>query len=515
MLNQDPSPTTQDFLNPQQAFEHIRELAEAGSLANALPFAREAVDAFPEDARLRAYLADCLLWTGKLEEGETESKNALTQAPNDAFVLSCAADVAAYAGRLEDAYALIQRALEINAHEHLVLIKAANVFALVGEIDRALDAASQALEVFPNSVGTIYACASMFQLMHETDQYNRAVQILKTRFPDHADTYITLSRLAMQEKDLGGAEQRARYAVAAAPNNSNAWMTLGQTLVFQDKLDEAVTAAQNALEINSRNSNAFMVLANVAKRRGDTISSARYTKLATDAVPALSANRHLYAATALLRAGRKEQALEMFRKAEAECTPMLKQVPRNISLGLLAELGQWEELKSKLGTFGENERKDQWYAASAKLLEYEGRGEEAIELLRARVSSVPHDFTSQSELLRLLGTHRPSELDAEITRTLEMPLGWGAEAATLVNALLAINRVSAARQLFDKADRQFRSPRILKLTEINLLIAEGRKGEAMLKARAVRDEFRILPRMSPWKFAKLLAKAAWKRMRKK
>jgi len=75
--------------------------------------------------------------------------------------------------------------------------------------------------------------------------------------------------------------------------------------------------------------------------------------------------------------------------------------------------------------------------------------------------------------------------------------------------------VKEARELWNKADRQFRGAQTLRMGEVGLLMAEGRKRDAMRRAVAMQSEFQVLPKLTLGVFMGLLAKVLWRKFTRK
>lgn len=460
------------------------------------------IEAFPDEPGGPSLAVLAALWRGELEEAQRQAE-ALSQRPPE---LAVRAEVDAFLGDREGAARRLEAALEAAPDDPIVLRSAYSVFGM-DDPARALEIARRRIALRPHDpLG--YAALGTSLLTTSVAEAEELAADPPAAFADTTQLHTLRARLAAKRRDLPEAEAHARAAVAANADSDMAWTTLAEMLKHQGKHDEAANAARFALELNRRNPLAMRTLGAVAASRGDRAEAERWEREAQVAVPALAFMATLGKTNALVRAGKRKEALIELRRLDDISGPARIAV-HNIRATILLGL-----------------RDDGALQAEADAMEREGIGGAMSIQARAELDRRAGRIEEARTRLETEWLQRPGAVAAPLIRVLvelgdleaarriatDVP-GTPADAGAVFLALDKAGLKEEASLFLDLAQRRFPEAQPLKLLRVGTF---AQKGDLRAMAHAMRGldaqhrpQIRI--RMS---FPKLL-RALWRRARRR
>jgi tetratricopeptide (TPR) repeat protein len=403
--------------------------------------------------------------------------------------------------------------------------------------NKAVDYYKQALKLDPSAT---FLLEELTDLYVQGNQLKSAVaeaeEMLKQN-PDNLAARRMLGRI--YTRSIGDAQQGKinedmvrksieQYQIITAkdPSDLESWLTLGRLQRVAQNSVEAEKAFKKALERDANNEDALTGLAMVYSDVGDTKGQAEMLKRVTDKSPN---------AGSLAALGAAYQQMRDFASAAEVFSRALSLKPDNTQIkGALAQnllwSGKYDEALKLYTELAEAEPKDpqahlrmsQIYrqkkefdksrAALAKareldrdgieiryeevdLLESEGKGEEAITVLRrildetAKKSYNPGEKSSRTLLLeRLAGLYRDAHQYPKAIEALRQiaefdPSAGGRVSANIVETYRAAKDFPAARAEADAAVKKYPKDRVVKVVHASLLADLGKVDEAAAEIR--------------------------------
>lgn len=205
------------------AYDNLsNELLRKGRAVEAEALCRKALQAEPNDPKIRATLGLCLDFEGRQRDAIVELRQAAAMQPGIPETYDNLGRVLMETGNVAEAVDDFERALRLNPAGFRTLNNLGTALAREGRLDEAA------------------AC------------FGRALAIRG----DFAEAHYNLGNVLHDQGRDADAEGEFRAAIAANPQFAGAYVNLGNVFMGQGRLDDAIAQYRKALEINPRLSNA-------------------------------------------------------------------------------------------------------------------------------------------------------------------------------------------------------------------------------------------------------------------
>ncbi len=481
----------------------------------------ELVQEFPGNEELRAMRTVGVLSVGDLDRAERYANEhfSATQSPQSVAARSF---VAAFNGDKTAAKGLSERALATGIRSPVILTAAVKIASSGEEHEVALSLAEELLVLEPEEPGNYSLLLNVLRGAGRIDEVEKRLADAPSWYRGTYQEAIQRAHSVSSRRDMVARESILREAVAMRPNNSTAWASLGFTLESQGRFDEAETAAQYALEHNPRSVTALRVLSSVAEHRGDLTAAGALNSEARKAIPAMHGIADAHAGAQFMIHGQNPEALRAFRVAlRSSLSARERRVALAGALSVLRVMGKWEDLRKEIDGLTEEDVDGQSLGiARARILDVDGKSLDAAQLLESLLKSSKDRGSVRSELIwiqaKLGNKQRLDELVAALN---EDPPGSPPQAALVIGALLMAKRPADADLILANSLRQFPNSPHLRRFEARRLLRNGQPEMAKhivgsLPAH-MRRNFDPMMRLTGSQLAKALAKALWRRIKRR
>jgi tetratricopeptide (TPR) repeat protein len=202
--------------------ERARLLYLAGRVRAALSVLREGLQAAPNDAALRAFLAMCLKVLGRYAEAERELRQALADDPNYAYTHYVRAALLLARHRSEEAIVAARGAIGldqsfVSSYEVLSLAQ-----VQLGRWTEALETLQSALAVDPQRASVLVSLATILRKLNRATEAQTAVGSALAQAPEDAGAHAVRGWLLLDEARGAEALDAFREALRLDPYESEA-----------------------------------------------------------------------------------------------------------------------------------------------------------------------------------------------------------------------------------------------------------------------------------------------------
>ena len=281
----------------------------------------QAVRLNPRDALAQSLLGNAYLATGRDEEALAALKQAVALDPSQYFAHYALGYAQLSFGQAEAAAGSFQAALRLQPQTPEALAGLARAY-LSHPLNRFQDAAAaleQALRLKPDSVDALLAMCVYHYARGQYQQLVETAQQAARLQPQSAAAQTMLAAAVSIPGRMQDGIRPAREAVRLEPENYWPHQVLGFILVRLDRPQDALAEAREAVRLRPGAPETQNLLAYVLNQLGqhDEALRAAQEALRLKREPADEGWAHYNVATALQKAGRREEALEAYRQSLA------------------------------------------------------------------------------------------------------------------------------------------------------------------------------------------------------
>jgi len=255
---------------------NLRELLEkgmaqhqAGNLAEAEKFYREALEQNPNHPDALHLLGAVAGETGRVEEGIELISRAIAVYPSQAVYHCNLSEMQRRAGNIEGAISAARQAIAVNPKFARGYCNMGLALAADRRWEDAASALRRALEIDPQFV---FAMEHLGKVLGSLKQYDDAVAVMRrvVQFkPNSADALGALGIALRDNEQLSEAIEVLRRALAIEPGNFAALNGLGVALALTNQLDDAIAKFREALRVDPNSAVAVKNLGVALAERGE------------------------------------------------------------------------------------------------------------------------------------------------------------------------------------------------------------------------------------------------------
>lgn len=357
---------------------------------------RSRVDAerFPASGPAHANYALALMNCGNLAGAAEEFERALELSPQQFMCLANLARIRTSQGRFAEAEKLFQQLSETYPRELSPLVNLSYIFLRAGNIDRANEILKRAVEVDPDAVLPRFLMAVSLLILkrpHEAISHLRFAARHDVRSPS---VHQALGVAYMMAGDMKGAVRSFRSALSLAPDMRDAVHALANVLLERGDRNNLIELLAAYVEKQPSDVGAREILAyaysearDFPRARLELTSALRYIVGDGKSDRMLRAKLLNNVGVCFDRQMDFERAMQWYERSVA-VEPALSPIPYLNMARILRQRSQfgqaWRLLQACEATFPTD---DNVSAMQAWLLGEQKRYDEAIELLRKKVSS--------------------------------------------------------------------------------------------------------------------------------
>lgn len=251
---------------------------EMGQWRESETLLQRSLEAAPDDAETRRYMAEALWHRGAQESALAQVAAAIQLSPNDAKLAVRAGEMSLAAGAREAAIAHADQAIRLDPQLGEAWALRGRIFWQLNQPDRALADLQRALEFAPASADVLLDVAVMYR---ERGQPERCLTTLHQLHDTYApgevpQTALLLEGLALL--DISRPQQAADVLLAAIGRgvpNAELLYYLAQAQSAAGRYAEATAAANEALKIDASHQASRQLLAQLAAQTTPTAPQPR------------------------------------------------------------------------------------------------------------------------------------------------------------------------------------------------------------------------------------------------
>ncbi|MDY6937875.1 MAG: tetratricopeptide repeat protein [Cyanobacteriota bacterium] len=249
-----------------------QDLNDRNQLTEAIALYEEAIEFYPDNAKLFCALGIVREKQGDIEEAIASYRQAIELDPQQQTWLYLAlGQLLTDREQLDEAIATYEAGLQVYPDNLKLHQSLGTVAEQTGEIDRAIAQYQRAIELNPKQPTWVYF--TLARLFKERDQFDDAIATYQTAlevYPDNAKLYPSLAIVTEQNGDIDGAIAYHSRGIELNPGQQTwVYLTLGRLLTEQDQLDEASANYQAALKIHPENAKLYQSLGVLAQKKED------------------------------------------------------------------------------------------------------------------------------------------------------------------------------------------------------------------------------------------------------
>lgn len=246
---------------------------EMGHWQQAETLLQKAIDASPDDAEARRYMAEALWHRGAAEEALAQMADAVRLDPSDAALTVRAGEMSLAIGANDKALTQAERAIRSDPKLAAAWALRGRVFWQLRQPDRAMADLQRALELAPDSPDVLLDVAVIYRQRGQAARCLTTLRHLADTYPPGEEPQLATMLEGLTLLELGRPQQAAESLAAAArrgPPRAEAWYYLAQAESAIGRYAEATAAAQQALAIDASHQASRQLLAQLASRNDAT-----------------------------------------------------------------------------------------------------------------------------------------------------------------------------------------------------------------------------------------------------
>ncbi|HTK00260.1 MAG TPA: sulfotransferase [Bordetella sp.] len=310
-----------------------------GDLDHAIDCLRQACAASDAPAAYSCNLAEMYRQKGMLAEAEAAARRAVALDDTAEGGWNNLGIVLQEAGKFDESLACLERVVALrptwaDAHNNL-----ANTYRRQGDLVRAEVHYLRALELNPE-----YAVArsNLTFLLSSQGKYDEAAVEARRAIklaPRLVDAYLNLADVEMSRSRYGDALAALDALQAFAPDHPAAWNARAKLLRQMERLDEALESARRAASLIPHSADVHYTLGQVLQSLGHSEQAIACFDAAVRMPGAVAEDALVGCATALMEAGRKDEALAAFDRALAAFPGSVTALSRRAELRVFRDAG--------------------------------------------------------------------------------------------------------------------------------------------------------------------------------
>jgi tetratricopeptide (TPR) repeat protein len=287
-----------------------------GNLDLAISHLSEACKAPRVPAVYLSNLAEMYRQRGFLADGEAAARRAVTMDPALAGAWNNLGIVLQEAGKFEESLACLERVVALQpggaqAHNNL-----GNTLRRLGHMDRAEVRYREALKLDPAYAEAHSNLAFLLSTQGSFDAAATEARLAIELSPRLIDAYLNLTDVEMSRHRYEAALQVLDALAAFAPQHPSALVARSKALRQVERFDEALACARQAVALAPQNADAHNTLAGALQSLGHTEAALAEFEKAAQLPGVVTEEALVGLATLQMEAGRKEEALAAFERAQ-------------------------------------------------------------------------------------------------------------------------------------------------------------------------------------------------------
>jgi tetratricopeptide (TPR) repeat protein len=263
-----------------------------------------------------SYLSEACKAPRALADGEAAARRAVTMDPALAGAWNNLGIVLQEAGKFEESLACLERVVALQpdgaqAHNNL-----GNTLRRLGHMDRAEVRYREALKLDPAYAEAHSNLAFLLSTQGSFDAAATEARLAIELSPRLIDAYLNLTDVEMSRHRYEAALQVLDALAAFAPQHPSALVARSKALRQVERFDEALACARQAVASAPQNADAHNTLAGALQSLGHTEAALAEFEKAAQLPGVVTEEALVGLATLQMEAGRKEEALAAFERAQ-------------------------------------------------------------------------------------------------------------------------------------------------------------------------------------------------------
>jgi tetratricopeptide (TPR) repeat protein len=230
---------------------------------------RQALETSPEDAKVRAQLADALWHRGEANEAMSHMAAAVRLDSNNAEYLVRAGEMALASGATDAAFTNAERAIRLEPQLSSAWALRGRTFRQMNQPERALADMQHALVFAPDRGDLLLEVAVMYRERGQSARCLTTLHHLHDTYPAGEEPQFALQLEGLTLMDLKRPHQAADVLTSAAsrgPMNADLLYQLAQAQTAAGQYEAAATAAQQALAVDGTHQPSRQLLTQLASK---------------------------------------------------------------------------------------------------------------------------------------------------------------------------------------------------------------------------------------------------------
>ncbi len=240
---------------------------EAGQSQQAEELLKKALEAAPDDAASRRYMAETLWRRGAADDAIVQIIEAVRLEPSNATIAVRAGEMYLAVGRRDAAQASAERAIRLDPTMASAWALRGRCFEKMNLSDRALADLERAVALEPDRSDLLLETATMYRRRGQNARCLTSIYHLLDTYPSGEEPQHVLVMQGQTLMDLGRPQQATSAFLAAiqhGPPSADLYYNLAQSYSAAGHATEASTAAQQALAINGAHDPSRQLLTQLA-----------------------------------------------------------------------------------------------------------------------------------------------------------------------------------------------------------------------------------------------------------
>ncbi|MFI6595451.1 tetratricopeptide repeat protein [Nonomuraea sp. NPDC050536] len=293
-----------------------RAMLDANRPAQALEYFEAARRVAPDHLKAHQWHAHGLLNVNRFDDAEACARDLVARHPEEP---SAHATLGWVLDDCHDGPGVIQAyeaATALGGLDPRWAVDAMGILRLHGRYGEAERLVEQGLAAFPRHPTVMLEQAwllSSRDLDDEAAEWARRALTVDEAYPRALVSLINLLRYARRPEE---ALEAAELAKRRAPRDPWIWRTVAYELSRREEYDQALAAVDHALSLDERDADTLSTRIDILVEAERTEEAVEFAGKALETRPD-GINLHQSAATALQRAGRREEALQLLERAQA------------------------------------------------------------------------------------------------------------------------------------------------------------------------------------------------------
>jgi tetratricopeptide (TPR) repeat protein len=266
-------PSSEELAASRELTRQGAAALQTGQWAQAESLMRQALDKSPDDAKIRAQLAEALWSRGASNEALSQMGAAVRLEPENAEYLVRAGEMALAAGAQDAALSRAEQAIRLDPQLASAWALRGRTFRLMNQPERALADLQRALVFAPDRGDLLLDVAVMYRERGQSARCLTTLHHLHDTYQPGEEPQFALQLEGLTLMDLKRPHQAAGVLAAAAtrgPANADLFYQLAQARSAAGNLTEARAAAQQALAVDGSHQGSRHLLAQLAAKAGTT-----------------------------------------------------------------------------------------------------------------------------------------------------------------------------------------------------------------------------------------------------